>query len=340
MPLDLSLYPEEVVSFLISGQAVNDASFISEKYKFGPEGIDKLLDAYESVVAKETSLLNLPDLLEKSFGIEKEIAKKVSADLAGRRLLPIDAYVGDVSGAIISWGGKIEDYPKDRVAVRKMSPEQFVSQIADHSGVKMSDKQLEHRLNFILSSFVRGVRTREQATSAMTRAIKVGGLELDAKVADSLVSQIEKEKSFVNIEDQAMPEQPMVSDNAIVSVTSSKSDELVLEQEKQVREEDEELRAAKIITEAVKVPAISVEDAVTRVTAVCKECSANPEIAKRFSDAVSARMREVRDAFETRDLLERSVGEGGIGLSGRALADALSEIEAEFGRMRASQDQP
>lgn len=49
----------------------------------------------------------------------------------------------------------------------------------------------------------------------------------------------------------------------------------------------------------------------------------------RCRKIVDSRVRDVRDAFETRRQLERPIDQGGLGVSGRRLADMLETLEAQ-----------
>ena len=53
----------------------------------------------------------------------------------------------------------------------------------------------------------------------------------------------------------------------------------------------------------------------------------DPQIQKRCIKIVEARIRETRDAFQTREALERARESGGLGVSGSRLADMMERIE-------------
>ncbi|MFH1433883.1 MAG: hypothetical protein ABIG32_03245, partial [Candidatus Uhrbacteria bacterium] len=56
----------------------------------------------------------------------------------------------------------------------------------------------------------------------------------------------------------------------------------------------------------------------------------NEESKKRFANIVNSRLRGIRDALETRDSLEADPAQGGLGLKGKEMADAMDQIERQF----------
>ncbi len=69
------------------------------------------------------------------------------------------------------------------------------------------------------------------------------------------------------------------------------------------------------------------------VTDICKKKDfqfEDPLLQERCVSIVNARVREVRDAFKTRIQLEKPVEAGGLGVSGRKLADMMQVLEDTF----------
>lgn len=96
--------------------------------------------------------------------------------------------------------------------------------------------------------------------------------------------------------------------------------------------EEEEIEAKQFAEVAKKMPApvVPTEAAVNSVLQQVKLDLSDPEKKKKFTAVVSARMRDVRDAMETRSVLEESPENGGLGLKGRELADTVEVIEHFF----------
>ncbi|MEK7614950.1 MAG: hypothetical protein AAB431_01040 [Patescibacteria group bacterium] len=66
------------------------------------------------------------------------------------------------------------------------------------------------------------------------------------------------------------------------------------------------------------------------VSTICSDLflsSVDPDLHTRCKQLVESRVREVRDAEQTRAGLERAISEGGLGVVGRTLADMMQAIE-------------
>jgi hypothetical protein len=74
------------------------------------------------------------------------------------------------------------------------------------------------------------------------------------------------------------------------------------------------------------------------VASEAKLSFASPDLQKRFELLVDARTRDVRDAFETRALLEAPVAKSGLGISGSTLADAVESLERMIGERKSALD--
>jgi len=89
------------------------------------------------------------------------------------------------------------------------------------------------------------------------------------------------------------------------------------------------LEAKQHIVSAPK-PAVSEEQVVERV---CKNqvfAFEDPSLQQRCISIVDSRVREVRDAFKTRAQFEKPFDAGGLGVSGRKLADMMQILEDTF----------
>lgn len=83
-----------------------------------------------------------------------------------------------------------------------------------------------------------------------------------------------------------------------------------------------------------KTQAVSFEQLATQITT--KVGLIFDDVAKKkFVTAVEARLRDVRDAFETRDLFERPVDQGGLAISGAQLVSLMEELEKVFDTQQA-----
>lgn len=82
---------------------------------------------------------------------------------------------------------------------------------------------------------------------------------------------------------------------------------------------------AKAETVQAAVPFVSQEPAVAAVVSAAG--LTDPEAQKRLANIISARFKDVRDAYATRAEIEKPPTAGGLGLTGGALADLMEKIE-------------
>jgi hypothetical protein len=78
-------------------------------------------------------------------------------------------------------------------------------------------------------------------------------------------------------------------------------------------------------------PLIDIEEAKARILDAVSIAFDDVEKKKRFGKLIEMRLRDIRDAYETRNQLERSIEQGGLGLSGNELADISHAIEEIVG---------
>src|SRR5688572_13334036 len=64
-----------------------------------------LFDLLREVFVREIVVERLVDEIKGRFGFDESKARKLALDVAGYRLLPLDRWIGDISGYIRRFGG-------------------------------------------------------------------------------------------------------------------------------------------------------------------------------------------------------------------------------------------
>ncbi len=356
--------PAEVTDFLDSSELLFKMIEIIEKHKLTEDKYGEIAPLVEGLLEKPAGLDGLPGAIAKATGLDMTAATRLSADLAGHWLLPLEAYVGDVAGAIMKWGGKVEDYPAKRIARRAVQPDEFIRETLRALGATLKDATLQHRLEYILTTYVRGVRTAPETMAVLGRSRKVGGLEMDEVKAKQLVDHISEKMKIVKIDrgaivpvKKATPKKRSIkprSKKTIKQVEPSKLPpppkpptpsgmELASEQVPQGKFEAatitkaDEIEAQAVAKVVGRVPKkkYSVKETTAGLVAGIKIALVDEESKKRFSNIVDSRLRGIRDALETRDMLESESAQGGVGLKGKDLAGAMEQIEQQFDQVEA-----
>ncbi len=367
---DLVQLDKDVLKFLNSYDLLSRILKVLEEHQLDESAYKKVAPIIDRIVDAPQNMSRLPSEIGKVLNLNQAKAKRLATDLAGFWLLPLEAHLGDVSGLIVKWGGDLSRYPKDTVAKKSINPMQFTRETLSTLGVKMEEPAMKNRLEYVLSTLVRGVRTPDDAKRVMVRGKKVGGLEMSKEEADKLVDHFVAKME--NVEIDRGPAVPVdgVETKKAPPVKEKPRPEAVKEIQKlkktvktKKREEDEKKKkpeptpkksqlevkskasfsvetfsdedetevkaAAKKIAKAPSSP-VSIEKTVDKVIKEAGIKFKTLEGEKRFRKIVETRLRDVRDALETRDILEDKVEQGGLGLQGARLADVIELIERAY----------
>lgn len=234
----------------------------------------------------------------------------------------------------IGWQAPPPEVPKEL-------PEKFVERVLIEAKISPFDSIEKSRLVFILTAFIKKERTLDETKAALTRSHKVGGMEFDQDTTDQIINLIvEKLKGAIleipeqklKVEDIKPPALLPPPSPSLPPPAKSREEKGGLKGEE---EEKEIAKAAAVVKEKiapVAKPVLSAEEAAGRII---KEAGLefDAETRKKFVSAVEARLRDARDAFETRDLLERGQERGGLNIKGLPLArvmEALEKIVSEW----------
>jgi len=381
--------PEEIQDFLVDATGPDWARKATVQFGLQQDKVVVLLSLAERLTLQVELLGLLPSLILSEIEIDWEVARKISVDLAGNRLLPIASFLkADIEGQIRAWGGDPEVFKDIPKISFKISPpvlkeqENPVEKVLNDLGINLSDKMEQSRLAFILSSFVNGSRTKEETLAAFSRSEKVGGLNMTEADAKSLLDRFLSKagnliaprpvsppakilaanpRRFVDIKPPAPKPVPasVSSVKQVVPPTSPTPSAVpakpvpVSPPATPVRPVHHFILPPKPVVSTKKIEgpfeleelefkqsantktqAVSFEQLATQIAT--KVGLRFDDVAKKkFVTAVESRLRDVRDAFETRDLFERSIDQGGLAISGVQLVSLMEELEKVFDTQQA-----
>ena len=347
--------PKEIRDFLRDPQAFDVVDEIVAVHELEEEDADRLLDLVEDVLLEKHPLSELPEVIAETFPLKAENKKAIAIDLAGQRLLPLADYVGNVAGYITLWGGDPTKFDQIlRVEIASLKPELLVSEALKEVHVSLPDSSLQNRLAYLLGQYLLQKKTKEDIISVLPRSPKVGGLGLDEQTALGLMTIVEAKKAeqgsfFVSRaqepieikEEHILPKAPQLTLLKIVDGSLDSQEELI-SQEKEREEEKKDLEIHKQKIEALaSLPQVrDPKEAVARVLARGKNMKglaselANEKTKERFLQIVESRMREVRNAFATKQQLELPPSQGGLGFSGAFLVQVVQLVEEIFSELR------
>ncbi|MBU0646552.1 hypothetical protein KJ611_03740 [Patescibacteria group bacterium] len=199
-PKTMQDLPEAVVDFLNGLEGFEYISHFIKKFGLKPEQDIEVINLVLDTVLGQVVFADLPEEIEVLFGFDAEQAKQAAIELAGHRLLPISGVIGNVAEQIKNWGGDLEQFKSQgTVVMPELTAESFVQGALKDLGVAMENEVLQHRLELVLVSYAKGVRDQSEALGTMTRAQKVGGLDMAQEDAEVLLKEIDQKMAFINI---------------------------------------------------------------------------------------------------------------------------------------------
>jgi hypothetical protein len=181
--------PDAVKTFFDSKAAVEAVDRVTGALGLPPASRGLVAEAAMRLIV---GALAMPDLPTALVGLtdgsaDRAKARDASVDLLGRLALPLQAFLGDVTGAITGLGGDPSRFSDFRVEERVISYDSAADRIAGNfiPGAVAADRR--QRLVYIIETCLRGVRSDEDTVEQLRRSVKVGGLDLDEATAKRVV---------------------------------------------------------------------------------------------------------------------------------------------------------
>ncbi len=187
-----------VQAFLMDGAVMTVFEAILEKFALPKDRAVELLDLTDAVLDETLKLSDIPALLQQAFAIEETRAIRMTCDVVGFRLLPLEEYVPGVAAQITTWGGDLSKYPKSRVGKLRMTPDTFAAKLDEKLGLEFSEV-LVKRCGFLLGSYWKGQKTKESTLTFFSRASSIGGLGLSPENSQRLLVAIDEERELVEL---------------------------------------------------------------------------------------------------------------------------------------------
>ncbi|MEK7607223.1 MAG: hypothetical protein AAB444_03460 [Patescibacteria group bacterium] len=183
-------------------------------------------------------------------------------------------------------------------------------ELAVAGGFRLSDASATRRMKDIADAYAHGVRDDLETRAALTRLLKLGGMGMKSEAAEKVLAifrRLPKEtlKSAPSRGPRVATKTEASPSRLNISAGSAPAANVRPDTRSPVAGELDRL-----IGGAVQKSGLRLDDAV---------------LARRFEMVVSARLRDVRDALETREILVREVKTGGMGFS-PAEADRVGGI--------------
>ena len=327
--------PPEVVDYLGSEEAVNANLEIMKKYELKDQDMEYIFELLWDVIEKRRAPKAIPVELGTRFKRwdEKKI-NSLSLDLLGKKLLPLSNMISGVEEEIKEIGGKPEDYPHKKVVPKAVTVSELTQNAIHDLNIRLPDKFLKSRLENVLNSKIKGVRDDFETKNRMIRGEKIGGLDIAPSQADEIIQYVDSALKTVKIIDEkpaaprpAVPKEEGAEEHEHEVPLAFSKKETGTTEAYTVRPEDIdeiEVEEANVIPAPVLNEYNRIEKDIVKESGLSFE---NPDMQKNFENIVRARVRDVRDKLETKNMLTRGPADGGIGLSPQKADELIALVD-------------
>lgn len=139
---------------------------------------------------------------------DEERARKLAIEIAGRVMLPAQAYLGDVPRLVTELGGDVKQYPQEILELRTVSYKDGAAEIADAAASDAMSVDMRKRLAFIVESRLRSVRDDADTLEMLTKSKKTGGMELTEAQANEVIDAIKTKARMTKYVEMVEEEKP------------------------------------------------------------------------------------------------------------------------------------
>jgi hypothetical protein len=364
---DFSQLPREVSEFLVSDEGQDQVLSLLEEHGVSEECVDDLYDLVEAVIFGETQPDDIPAAFAQAVGLSQAESKEMMMAFLSARLVPVADVVGvDIVGAMRRWGAP-DQLTNDvkRVDVEHANNEndqtpRFKDPILQHrlelivasyrdgvrtreqavgvmrrsiktGGLEMGERAANDVLD--LARKIKGPNGPEEPEGPEDKeAPVIGGPTVGRRAAEGAKGTEVTGGPVIGGPTAGGRVADGTEDSVIGGPTAgrregtggaAKPDAFTEEDEAEARMVAEQKKAA------METPSLVTDTraAAEKIAADAKLSFATGELKTRFEHIIDARLRDVRDGFETRAKLEAPVELGGLGLFGAQLVDVVEAAE-------------
>jgi hypothetical protein len=301
-----------------------------EKYKLAP---DHFFEMMETPILNTTlGFRTIPDGLNELYknlitaNVPRDAQKVIIKTILEKVFWPLrDLFDHELVAYLDELGVKSIAWPKERVLFKPVTYSGAVSEILLRLGMHSLGKNARTSLREIVSKMAKGEMIPAQAEETMIRLPEFGGMGFDKETASKALKEIQelsKQVEFLSEEEYA----DFLS-NKSVKMTG-KSDA-----ENEESEDAEEIKTIKATMPAVPKVLTELDKAVEDAWNKLEGKPEDEYLSRRLKNVISSRLRDVRNAQELVQLLQRDTKVGGLGLdrdASQVIADVIEQTYSGF----------
>ncbi len=340
--------------FLLEDSVPDAFKKIFEERGLPVERRGELLDLTSAIIDGVLLPKDAPEIIAGAFGLDEAKAKELTCDALGYGVLPLENFVPGIAEAITALGGDVKKYPSFRVGKEKITAVALSAYVQKQAGIQFSDV-LTKRLALLLEGRVKGEKNADALRQYFGRGLAIGGLGLAKEKVDALLAAIEAEVpniELVSEEDaKKVVEVVKVGEVEKVAEVAPVANELEVAPSHEVAAEvpmrmsipkKDEVPVEEYAAKKARALQSGKAEANTKLKAAVE---ASAEAAKpvllsknipleKFRDLAEKNIRGVRDAGQTRNILEKDWTLSGADL--RVVLDALALGTAQYTKVDAA----
>lgn len=188
--------PQHIFDRLSSSAYSDKLDSTIKRFSLNTQKLKALVEAGGLVIQKINKPEELPELIENALQVEKSVAHDIALEYIGLQLLPVQDYIGDVTGLITQMGGDVSFFQKQ--AANVLLPEQvwfenfaYITGEADIKTQDITELQRKNLFTIFLSVLNETLNT-EQTFGMVTQPPESGGLGLSNEQGELVALSINK----------------------------------------------------------------------------------------------------------------------------------------------------
>lgn len=320
------LQPDLVQNYLLSQTAAQNESAAQTKLGLENDAWDRVMDVVWELLFEKLNALEWQQRL-KGLVADQPVEDTEKA-LLFHVVLPLaDIVPWDVEARLMELGVRAADMQSVvRVSLRPVSYGAAARRIAGLARLSILSEDLVTRLRDMLVSYIKGVRTLDQLQEVLVRLQAEGGMGLSQ----------EQVKQFLKVMQEFLDGTQVMSETEYSDwftryqrdIEQQKLEtELQLKRAKETATSNDELAPAR----AGLVDRNSVLDqGIVMAKERIGELGLDEYLLRRLENAISTRLRDVRNLIQVKQILSRDVKVGGVGLSAEQAEKIGDLIEAVY----------
>ena len=277
-------------------------------FKTVPDGLNVLFkNLINANVPQQSQKVIIKTILEKVFWPLR--------DLFGSELTN---YLDELAIRYASW-------PQVRVLFKPVSYSGAASEIVARLGMHSLGNQARTSLRELILKYSKGEMVPDQIKEALIRLPEFGGLGFDKDLADKAVKEIQnlsKQVEFLSEEDYA---EHLTSKSVKMNGDS--------DAEGEANDNEEEINTIRAQMPPEPKVLTELDKAVLDAWGKLKDKPKDDYIERRLKNVISSRLRDVRNAHELLQLLQRETKVGGAGLDrdqAKEIAEVIEQTYTDF----------